>query len=220
MGASRQGQFRLVRQRRLAPTAHAHRWPQAAVRYVIAACIFIFVCTSISGQETAQVYGVSQFAITHSHPVAFSIAYPKGWTKVEPSGPVGTGDTAVTGTDIICFFSTPLETLPGWVITNWGMMTILHAYSTTAKEDADQFAAGWKGSCTINSLTAVKTKAGDSGYLVMSDDEERGILRYDFSFHVGKKGNIRISISLKGKATELNESLRNLVLETLRFSAG
>jgi hypothetical protein len=172
-----------------------------------------------------EVYAINQSA-PHSAPVAFSIGYPKGWTKWENTtvGSDNLGDLASPRDDeLVCRFETPLnQPLPSdtrtiITVTNYASITIFRGHGGTAKEEAEDFAR--RIGNELLSLGPVKTVTGDTGYLLMcSDDIALGHrLRSDLFFHVGRKGHIRISIVVMGTCLGMRESLQNLVLGSLQF---
>jgi hypothetical protein len=176
----------------------------------------------------SEVYAINQSA-PHSAPVAFSIDYPKGWTKSENTavGSDNLGDLATPrDQEIVCTFTSPLDPGPPStphtirIVTNYASITIFRAYGATAKEEAQDLAARLsKMGDELQSLASVVTTAGDTGYLLMSGDDIPGgrRLRSEFIFHVGPRGHIRISIYVMGRFIGMRESLQNLVLESLRF---
>jgi hypothetical protein len=188
---------------------------------LIASVNSILVWTHVAGQDTSrgklewELYTIKQTNFEHAYPVAFSIGYPKGWNMSEGLAIAGPEAGKTTSPRNICVFSAPAAASRSDII--WIFRT---DYGSTAKKDAEDFVKGFQtGSNPEPTLAEVKTKAGDSGYLAMRDDERpngQHVSYYDFFFHVGKKGHIRISIT----SGELHESLRNLVLETLRFDKG
>ena len=186
------------------------------------ACIIVFlVWTHVGGEDTSHrklewaTYTIKQTNFEHAYPVAFSMGYPKGWTTAEGISIAGPEAFKTTSPRNICVFSAPAGASQSGVI--WIFRT---DYGSTAKKDAEDFVRGFKkGFNPEPTLTEVKTKAGDSGYLAVRDDERASghhVFYYDFFFHVGKKGHIRISIT----SGELHESLAQLVLSTLRFDEG
>ncbi len=176
----------------------------------------------------SEIYEINQSA-PHSDPVAFSVGYPKGWTKSENKtlGSDNLGDLAsLRDGEIVCTFTSPLDlTVPPdpraiTTVTNYASITIFRGYGASAKEEAEDLAGrlGKMGD-EVQSLGPAKTRGGDTGCLLMSsDDEPQGHrLRSELFFYVGRKGHIRISIYVKGTFLGMRESLQNLVLESLRF---
>jgi hypothetical protein len=201
------------------------------MRSFLASLIPILAWTQVDGQQTSQrksesetytinqtnFYRISQNSFAHSHPVAFSIGYPSGWTKNEGPAMEGTGDLATTSPRLICWFSSHPGASPS------GQIFIERTIpGSTAKKDAEDFFRLRQRFAQEQISTEIKTKAGDSGYMVTSEHEPpsgpRGPSCVLF-FHVGKKGHIQVSIWARGTKPEL-DSLRNLVLETLRFDEG
>jgi hypothetical protein len=197
------------------------------MRGVISAFISIVICMSVSGQEKlpgkleAEGYTINESALPGSAPVAFSIGYPKGWTKAENTTPFMEGGTSVEAHQVVCSFTTPFDS--AGIQTNYAFMTIFRAYGASAREEAEHLAARMrKMSDEVRSLTPIRTKAGDSGYLLIAGDEAPNghRLRSEFFFRVGSKGHIQISIYVMGTFLGMRESLQNLVLESLRFPQG
>lgn len=129
----------------------------------------------------------------------------------------GTGDLASTSPQLICWFSSLAGASPS------GQIRVERTIpGSTAKKDAENFLTARKRFAAEQIFTEIKTRAGDSGYMVTSEHEPpsgpRGPSCVLF-FHVGKKGHIQVSIWSRGTKPEL-DSLRNLVLETLRFDEG
>jgi hypothetical protein len=175
----------------------------------------------------SEVYTINQHALTHSAPVAFSIRYRKGWTKAEDNIP-GVGDISVRDGEVVCSFTAPLDYwapldhwVPPAVVTNYAFMTIFRTYRATAKEAAEYLAVRLRKD-EVKSLSSIKTKAGDDGYLLICDEETPNghRLRSEFFFGVGSKGHIQISIYVMGTFLGMHESPQNLVLESLRFPGG
>ena len=206
------------------------------MRIAVAALTSVFMCALLNVQGAVhsilepEVYTIEQSALRHSAAVAFSIGYPKGWTKSENTTVVSDnlGDLAsVRDHELVCRFMSPIAPLDPSapprtmiIITNYASITIFRAYGATAKEEAEDLAGRLrKIGDEVKRLAPVKTKAGDSGYLLISDDEAPGghRLKSDFFFRVGSKGHIRISIDSMGTFLGMQESLQNLVLESLRF---
>lgn len=209
------------------------------MRTANAAWISVFMCVllnalgAIHPDLESEVYTIEQSAPTHSDPVAFSIGYPKGWTKSENSTVASDnlGDLAsFRDHELVCIFTSPLDlstphtTIASTaLITNYASIDIFRACGATAKEEAEDLAAHIrKMSDEVRSLTSIRTKAGGSGYLLISDDEipTGHRLRSDFFFRVGSKGHIHISIYVMGTFLGMHESLQKLVLESLRFPQG
>jgi hypothetical protein len=202
------------------------------LRSVATAMTLVFVCVLRSGQGgvapklESQVYTINQSAPMHSAPIAFSIGYPNGWTKSENVTPFVVNanvidQASVVDHQLVCQFTTPSDS-PG-IQTNSARMIIFRAYGASAKEEAEDLAGRLaRVSSEVKSLAPVKTKAGDSGYLLISEEETFAGRRFrsDFFFHVGKKGNIQITIYARGRFHEFRETLQNLVLESLRFLEG
>ena len=206
------------------------------MRTAVAALISVFMCALLNVQGAvhpileSEVYTIEQSALRHSDAVAFSIGYPKGWTKSENTTVVSDnlGDLAsVRDHELVCRFMSPIAPLDPSapprtiiIITNYASITIFRAYGATAKEEAEDLAGRLrKMGDEVKSLAPIKTKAGDSGYLLISDDEAPGghRLKSDFFFCVGSKGHIRISIDSMGTFLGMQESLQSLVLESFRF---
>jgi hypothetical protein len=201
------------------------------MRREISAFIFIVLCTSVSGQETlhrkleSEAYTINESTVQGSPPVAFSIGYPKGWTKAENTAPFFEGVTSVEIHQVVCTFTSPLDPIDPsaprtGIVTNCASITIFRAYGATAKEEAEDLAARVrKMGDEIQSLAPVKTGSSEPGYLLMSsDDTPLGHrLRSEFFFCIGRKGHIRISIYVMGTFLGMRENLQNLVLESLRF---
>ena len=209
------------------------------MRTAIAVLISVFMCAllnalgAVPAKLESDLYTITQSAPTHSDPVAFSIGYPKGWTKSDNTTVASDnlGDLAsVRDHELVCTLTSPLDlsnphtTIAAIaVITNYASIHIFRAYGANAKEEAEGLAAHIrKMSDEVRSLTSIRTKAGDSGYLVISDDEIPAghRLRSDFFFSVGSKGHIHISIYAMGTFLGMHESLQILVLESLRFPQG
>jgi hypothetical protein len=208
------------------------------MRIAIVALMSVLVGALLNAQSAvhpgleSDVYVINQYALTHSDPVAFSLGYPKGWTKSEDTavGSDNLGDLASPRDhEIVCTFTSPLDTFEPFaphtirVVTNYASITIFRAYGPTAKEEAQDLAARLrKMGDEVQNLAPVKTSAGDIGYLLMSSDEtpQGHRLRSELFFHIGSKGNIRISIYSSGTFRNLHESLQNLVLKSLRFHEG
>jgi hypothetical protein len=202
----------------------------------IAALISVFMCVDLSAPGAVPLesdsYSINQYALTHSDPVAFSIGYPKGWTKSENTTVVSDnlGDLAsFRDHELVCTFASPLDPIDTLtprmfrIVTNYASITIFRSYSASAKEEAENFAAHiGRMSDEAKSLTPIRTKAGDPGYLLISDDETPNghKLRSELFFHVGNKGHIRISICVMGTLLGMHERLQKLVLESLRFPGG
>jgi hypothetical protein len=87
------------------------------MRRVISAFISIVICMSVSGQETlhgklqSEVYTINESALPGSAPVAFSIGYPKGWTKEQNTTPFMQGATSVEAHQVVCTFTTPFDSI-------------------------------------------------------------------------------------------------------------
>lgn len=210
---------------------------EITMRTGIAALISIFMCALLSAQGAVQpafqseIYTINQSA-PHSDPVAFSIGYPRGWTKSENTTMASDnlGDLASPRDhELVCAFMSPLDPLASLdprtirIITNYASITIFRGYSASAKDEAEHLAASRRRmGDEVQRVIPVKTRAGDTGYLLMSSDEipQGHRLSSEFFFHVGSKGNIRISIYASGTFLELHETLQKLVLESLRFPGG
>jgi hypothetical protein len=188
---------------------------------IIAAVLLLF--TSARGQGKppstldSEVYTVNQFAILHSQPVAFSVGYPKGWRKQDFDG-LPARDSLVRDSPIVCILSSPSSHLgsPEGI-------TIFRATGASAKDEAGGMAAmlhqRFSGAYTNITLSEIKTKAGDSGYLVASEAHfgEEKLMHSDFFFHVGPKGAVRILLRTRSEDVALRANLQNLILETLHF---
>jgi hypothetical protein len=119
------------------------------MRTAIAALISVFMCAllnaqgAVHGKLESDVYTITQFALTHSAPVAFSIGYPKGWTKSDNATAVSDnlGDLAsFRDPEVVCTFTSPLDPLDPSVpfsprtiriITNYASITVFRAYGAT-----------------------------------------------------------------------------------------
>lgn len=184
----------------------------------------------------SDVFSIHQSALSHSEPVSFSIAYPKGWS-VTQSGPQGfLSDYTIVDNNLICSFW-PTNPSAGTAFVIW------RSGRLTAQEAAHEFSTNvWRhGDYTVNHLRPVKTSAGDSGYLVESDGsielgrlatnncppgslvrfESTGqrlqVVSHDYFFHSGPEGSIRIMITTPKTDTVSQSELDRMVLETLRF---
>ena len=83
------------------------------MKVLVTSLISILVWTQVGGQETSQrklvweTYTIKQTNFEHAYPVAFSVGYPKGWTKSEGLTISGPGDLNTTSPRNICFISSP-----------------------------------------------------------------------------------------------------------------
>jgi hypothetical protein len=166
-----------------------------------------------------ETYVVRQSSIAHSHPVSFSIGYPKTWTKMDLNR-TPAGESFTYDEPLVCSF-TPGES--AFVKEFRGFMApsimIQRAFGTSAKAEASAFAQLYEKSSlyTRKTFSQIETRAGERGYLVVFEIKSENGLQIDseFFFHAGSKGAIRISIMTQEAA--LSEKLQNLVLESLRF---
>ncbi len=189
----------------------------------------------VSGQEKlhrkleSEVYTINESTLPMgSASVAFSIGYPKGWTKSENTTPFSEGPARpiLKSTKWLKTFTSPLDlTVPPdprtiTTVTNCASIIIFRSLGASAKEEAEDLAGRVrKMGDEVQSLGPARTTGGDTGYLLMSSDDipQGHRLRSELFFHVGRKGHIRISIYVQGTFLGMRETLQNLVLESLRF---
>ena len=108
------------------------------------------------------------------------------------------------------------------VLPNGASIIVFRTSRTTAKENAERYAASaLKRGYIQKGFGPITTRAGDSGYLAVFEakvgQDHKTLTLSDFFFHVGTAGAIRISISTITEDSDLLIQLHRLVLETLRF---
>jgi len=190
--------------------------------------MFITVAVQLIAMETDE-FSIYQCAVSHSSPVSFSIAYPKGW-KVTQDSSIHVGAYLVSDGIFICTFWTTNSSA-----TNYAGFTIFRSRGATEEEAAQEFSK--------EGLKPVKTSGGDSGYLLEFDEiydnkkfprlqEIPGlavtlgdpqplklgqVIRQEFFFHGGNKGSIRVEIETREVDSLFRSELDKMVLETLKF---
>jgi hypothetical protein len=181
------------------------------MRALLAIPTMFLLAGNLRGQErstapiASEEYTINEFAITRQQPVSFSIGYPKGWRCMDNRLPES--DMMVRDSAMVCSFWS--NTAP------WPHVIIWRAGRGTAKDDAEVYARRVSQASNPLHPVSVHTTAGDTGYLVVTEKKSKTLS--DFFFHVGIKGNIRISIISEAKDSVVCEELKNLFLQTLRF---
>jgi hypothetical protein len=206
---------------------------------ILLSATFIIVSALSRAMETDE-FNIHQFAVSHSCPVSFSIAKPKGWTVTQDSRLHSGEDMVSDGYWICTFWATNFPS------TNYANITIFRSGGPTAKEAADEFAklSSRTGIYMQKGLTSVKTSADTSGYLLECEanfDNEtppnlQGLMVtvgamhqiklgrvfvQDFFFHSGNRGNkgsIRVEILTREVDSSFRSELDKMVLETLTFN--
>lgn len=203
---------------------------------IMLSATFIIVAAQSRAMETDE-FNTHQFAVSHSSPVSFSIAKPKGWTVTQDSR-LHSGEDMVSDGYWICTFWTT-----NFPSTNDAGFTIFRAGGATAKEAADEFSklSSRIGIYTPKGLTSVKTSAGDPGYLLECEanlDDVKApplnlqgievgdihqikpgqVIVQEFFFHSGNKGSIRVEVLTREVDSSFRSELDKMVLETLTFN--
>ena len=182
----------------------------------------------------SEIYTVRQFAISHSRPVSFSVRYPKDWVKTDLNRRV-VGETFTSDDPVICVFS-PKDSTNGLP-----MIMIQRRLGGSAKDAAQATSNSYRKhfpQCTQRIFSSIETKAGEQGYLVVfeakADQSAQSINHFasgqlplpgrakaqtisELFFNGGPKGSIQISVMTSPEDSALSESLRKLILESLRF---
>jgi hypothetical protein len=189
------------------------------MRQFITVAAILLLFTSLHGQVKApsrleaENCTINEFAITHAFPVSFSIGYPKGWRRSDNSSPENSGLAHDAG-PVCAFYS---NTVP----PDEARIIIWRTTETAAKECAEKYAEATRKRYGEHQkvLAPIKTKAGESGYVVVFEKDigNERLLLSDFFFHAGKRGAIRISIIVRAEDSDLREKLQDLVLQTLCF---
>jgi len=174
-----------------------------------------------SGTAEPELYTIKQSALAHSRPVSFSVGYPKGW-RVSEAGPPQVGESLIMDDEPVCSFSPrPSRSSDNLLApVERSEIIIWRTGGATAKAEAEKFAAALRQrSNTQRDLSPIKTEAGDSGYVVVSEPNlEKGHwISSDLFFQAGAKGAIRISITTRAEDSDMRENWQRLVLKTLRF---
>jgi hypothetical protein len=107
-------------------------------------------------------------------------------------------------------------------LINFTIWRTWRSAGTTAKAAAESYVTDLRrsGIYKERNVTEVKTKAGDSGYLVECEANlvQGPVISHDYFFHVGAKGAIRILIVTPADGAVSRSELDRLVLQTLRFN--
>jgi hypothetical protein len=160
--------------------------PPVTSKLAILACII--VCVSHSGRalETED-YKINQSSVSHSKPVAFSISFPKGWTKIETSRPPQ-GEFLTVDDEHICSFWSKTS------ISNWASIDVWRSSGMTAGDERERFAKSvlqQNSAYSHKTLKAIKTKQGDEGFVAVfeANFKQGEATLSNYFFHVGTKRN-------------------------------
>ena len=190
-------------------------------------------------------FSIKQSGNSHTAPVAFSIAYPKGWRHLQGFGSQSKlSDFTTVDGDNICMFWPANTSITSFAISR--------AAGSTAEAAAGEFSSALRQrGVTHQNLTSVQTSGGDLGCLVESESTieveyevrsaakegpKRGqipinfssqplgiplarcrVITHDYFFHNGAKGSVRITIETPEADTAQLAELDQLVLKTLQF---
>ena len=202
----------------------------------------------LAGQAWAldtDTFSIKQSGNSHTAPVAFTIAYPKGWCHLSGFGSQSkfSDFTTIDGDNICMFWPTNTS------ITSFAFW---RTDGPTAAASAGAFSASLRQRGVARQcLTSVRTTGGDLGCLVESESTvelgygvgpvledgaktgstsrtfsrqplsapmvQQRIISHDYFFHSGAKGCVRITIETPVTDSAQLAELDQIVLKTLQF---
>jgi hypothetical protein len=167
-------------------------------------------------------YVVRERAISHEHPLSFSIDYPRTWKLLAPQSPPHGEFMVWQESPFVCSF----------VSAEGNSITVQRIISRSPKEagaDFERLVGGGTIGFVRKRLEPVTTKSGAAGYtLVWEQDSireapssrdgiQRRILTHDYFFTGHGAAGVQITVTVQPGFEELGKELNSLVLESLRL---